>query len=153
MDFLAYPPDGSALKPLIFRDVYEIQREYTQLLFIRKADDKLIYMGSVPSAWAVAPFDIEREFEGLICEITEFQAMNFPNASPESCAAHLLREAQELRANPMDSEEQADVFLLLVGLSKLTDVNLFLAAKAKLEINKKRKWGQPDHQGVVEHVR
>jgi hypothetical protein len=72
-------------------------------------------------------------------------------ATAASKAAHLAREAEELRNDPADVREMADVFLLLSHISDGYD--LVAAAREKLEENKRRSWGQPDAEGVVEHVR
>ena len=55
--------------------------------------------------------------------------------------------------NPTDAEEMADVFLLLIHLADGEGVNLLEAGAAKLKKNQARKWGKPDSEGVVEHVR
>lgn len=74
----------------------------------------------------------------------------FGQANPHSKSAHLLKEAIELRQQPDDVEEMADVFLLLAHLSDGHD--LVGAARAKLDKNRRRVWGKPDADGVVEHV-
>lgn len=53
-------------------------------------------------------------------------------------------------------EEFADCFMLLLDSAShfgLTADELLRATERKLEINKKRTWGKPDENGVVEHVR
>lgn len=67
--------------------------------------------------------------------------------------AHLAKEVAELAENPRDMEELADCMLLLFHLAHQNGGNLQAAIARKLEINKRRKWGKPDAQGVVEHVR
>lgn len=73
---------------------------------------------------------------------------------------HMKKEADEViadiesGANPR--EEYADVLVLLInsaGSYGLTGEDLLIAAEAKLEKNKKRKWGAPDERGIVEHVK
>lgn len=86
-------------------------------------------------------------------ESTYWSNSQFPNATHESKAEHLLREAAELRANPTDPEEMADVFMLLAHLADGAHVNLARAVFDKLEKNRKRAWGEPDEFGVIEHVR
>jgi hypothetical protein len=86
-------------------------------------------------------------------ETTEFGRRTFPRATTASVAAHLQREALELAASPCDPNEIADVVILLAHLAHLAGVDLTLAVRAKHEINLARTWGQPDSQGVVEHVR
>lgn len=84
-------------------------------------------------------------------EVIAWANATFTKASPHSKAAHLEREAKELRRDPLDVEEMADVFILLCHLSDGYD--LAGAVRAKLEKNKRRAWGEPDADGVVEHVR
>jgi NTP pyrophosphatase (non-canonical NTP hydrolase) len=67
--------------------------------------------------------------------------------------AHLTKEVIELSENPRDMEELADCMLLLFHLAHQNGGNLQAAIARKLEINKRRKWGKPDANGVVEHVR
>jgi NTP pyrophosphatase (non-canonical NTP hydrolase) len=52
--------------------------------------------------------------------------------------------------------EFADCFMLLLDSAShfgLTAGNLLYYTEQKLEINKKRKWGKPDENGVVEHIK
>ena len=92
-------------------------------------------------------------FEQLFKDIVEWQNQVFTQATSQSRVEHLYREARELKENPSDAAEMADVLFLLVGLAAGEGVNLLEAGRKKLEINKRRQWGQPDAQGVVEHVR
>lgn len=85
-------------------------------------------------------------------DITAWQAVTFPHATPHSTTRHLLKEATELHADPTDAEEMADVFLMLVAAANASGVDLPAAIRAKLEKNKRRTWGAPDADGVVEHV-
>lgn len=53
-------------------------------------------------------------------------------------------------------EEYADCFMLLLDSADkfgLTAERLEYITRNKLEINKKRQWGKPDCNGVVEHIR
>lgn len=67
-----------------------------------------------------------------------------------ACWAHMAQEVGELLDAPDDVEEMADVFLLLAHGSQ--GVDLAGAVRAKLEKNKRRQWGQPDADGVVNHT-
>lgn len=99
------------------------------------------------------------EFTKLINEIAEWQDKIFTEATPLSAAIHLQREVRELvfdltSGNPKSMRlELADVFFLLVAVAHLSGVELEEAVLEKFEINKKRVWGKPDAEGVVEHVR
>lgn len=53
-------------------------------------------------------------------------------------------------------EEYADCLMLLLDSAShfgLSADDLYRACVWKLEINKRRKWGSPDENGVVEHIR
>lgn len=90
--------------------------------------------------------------DGLADEIGAWQRATFPRATPHSVTEHLRREAEELCRTPTDAEEIADVFMLVVGAARAAGHDLAAAARAKLEKNKRRVWGTPDADGVVEHV-
>jgi NTP pyrophosphatase (non-canonical NTP hydrolase) len=85
---------------------------------------------------------------------------NRPASAP---AAHLQKESKELfealRDNHSVDEilmEFADCWILLhhaAALHGLSADKLFEAAKIKFEIAKKRKWGKPDENGVIQHIK
>ncbi|KKN98441.1 hypothetical protein LCGC14_0145430 [marine sediment metagenome] len=66
---------------------------------------------------------------------------------------HIHKEAEELLEHPLDPVEAADILILLLRHSDLVGYDLLEEAKKKLEINKKRKWGKPDSEGIIEHIR
>ena len=89
----------------------------------------------------------------LAQEIRDWQEVTFPRAHARSVAAHLLKEAKELLEHPHDLDEIADIFLLVVGAASANGVDLAGLVRSKLEENKLRTWGEPDADGVVEHIR
>lgn len=89
----------------------------------------------------------------LAHEISAWGAATFTASTPESTAEHLRREAEELAADPINAEEMADVFHLLIQLARVTGTNLQAAVEQKFAINRERIWQAPDSAGVVEHVR
>lgn len=99
---------------------------------------------------------LERVFE----DVRRWQHKTFPKATAKSATHHLSREARELLLD-MEHEksledvasELADVIILSVGIADQLGVDIERIVGEKLEINKKRVWGKPDSQGVVEHVR
>jgi len=50
--------------------------------------------------------------------------------------------------------EYADCFMLVFGSAMdygMTEHDIFEAIREKLEINRKREWGEPDENGVYKH--
>lgn len=96
-------------------------------------------------------------FDQLFREHGEFSIETFGRLrGPEGPISHLKKEIEELLQNPGDKMEYADCLLLLMDAWRLiggTSEDMVAAAYQKLQINRKRKWGTPDENGVVEHVR
>lgn len=93
--------------------------------------------------------------DALRAESIAFANATFDRATQKSKATHLLKEARELLEAIEEEhgdleEEMADVFLLLAHVSD--GIDLAGAVRAKLEKNRRRKWGKPDQDGVVEHI-
>lgn len=82
---------------------------------------------------------------------------------PEAVVHHLKKECDELIESlkkPEDHfhirEELADCFILILNVTSKAGYDfptLLRDAKAKMDINKARKWGKPDKNGVVEHIK
>lgn len=71
---------------------------------------------------------------------------------------HLKEELQEIIDGDGDIYEYADALILLLNSFSVkypdtTAISLVKAARAKMEINKLRKWQEPDAQGVVRHIK
>lgn len=105
--------------------------------------------------------DIEKskslDFNLLYRQITQWQEKTFgKREQPHPPIHHLEKEVKELIENPYDILEYADCFFLLFNAAHIvgfTPEQLLEGIKEKFEINKKRKWGKPDNQGVVLHVK
>lgn len=98
-----------------------------------------------------------------------FNSGNFDRSHSVPISYHLQKETKELTEaleqyykmqviSNVDfanvKEELADCMTLLLDCATHFGCNadeLLTACENKLEINKKRKWGQPDKNGVVEH--
>lgn len=89
----------------------------------------------------------------------------FPLSTARSVMDHLTDEIVELddevnafltEASPERraalAEEAADCYLLLLHIAHKCGFDLESAARAKLERNRARIWGEPDARGVVRHV-
>jgi Protein of unknown function (DUF550) len=104
------------------------------------------------------PSDDHNAMEMLQIEIGDWQDATFPNADAFSKFHHLVKEIKELSdalEAPDPSKitgELADCQHLLFGIASKCRVNLYEATRAKFAVNKTRKWGKPDENGVVEHV-
>jgi len=93
-------------------------------------------------------------------EIAIWQKETFKQATPLSKIAHLTEELSELTYDLINNKperrlEFADCFLLLFGCAACDGMNyedICQAIQEKFEINKKRKWGKPNENGVVNHV-
>lgn len=90
---------------------------------------------------------------GVLAEVVEWGAETFPVIEPAALAKHLAREAAELAADPESTEEMADVLILLAQIAHHQGASLTEAVREKLAILRTREWGEPDADGVIEHVR
>lgn len=114
--------------------------------------------------------DAAKTLDESMTEIAAWQRETFPKATAASVLAHMHREMRELEAELMTwkgrprslvdevdrrkvGAEIADLFHLIVALSGALDLDLADEVERKFEINVEREWGEPDSQGVVEHVR
>ena len=92
--------------------------------------------------------------------VTTWQRATFPKANALSKIHHLEQEVQELEMDLVSNNEErhlefADCFLLLFGAASADGMSyqdICDAIDEKMEINKKRKWGKPDINGVVNHL-
>lgn len=75
----------------------------------------------------------------------------FPNGTPTTLIKHLQREVKEL-ADSHHSSEVADCVILLIQVAHQYKYSLYDELMDKFAINKQRKWGEPDAEGVVEHI-
>lgn len=91
--------------------------------------------------------------------ITKWQKETFTDATVESKIAHLLQELEEVKEDGKlmtRGLEFSDCFFLLFGAAAVAGMNydmICAAIQYKFEINKARKWGKPDADGVVNHIK
>ena len=85
-------------------------------------------------------------------EVGEWGNLTFPKGTPDSLVAHLKKEVDEL-GETHDPEEAADCLLLLLHHAHKCGYDLVIETFRKFKTNKLRKWGEPDENGVVEHIR
>lgn len=97
----------------------------------------------------------------LYNEITAWQTKTFGQSTSLSKIAHLSEEIRELASdiannNPDKRLEFADCFFLLFGAAAsegMSYEDIISAIEEKFEINKARKWGKPNENGVVNHIK
>ena len=113
------------------------------------------------------------ELQKLMDEIAGWSDATFGQKQRISgMAAHLAKEVKELiesiyrleKAPPEKSmglvmefrEEIADCLMLLLDIASHASISsntLIAEVWMKLERNKKRKWGEPDIDGAIEHIK
>jgi len=96
-------------------------------------------------------------FSELCTKIALWQKEIFPKSDQASKWNHLAKEVIELQ-KALESgigipEELADCFILLIGISALEGLEVQQIIEDKFDINLKRKWGEPDKNGVVLHIK
>lgn len=101
--------------------------------------------------------------EQQFSEITTWQNKTFGKATALSKVNHLKEEVEELiwalDSDDTDisvSEEFADCFILLFGAAAsygFTFDRICEIIDKKMQVNYKRKWGEPKENGVVNHVK
>jgi NTP pyrophosphatase (non-canonical NTP hydrolase) len=89
----------------------------------------------------------------LQAEIAEWADSVVPNRTPLSVIAKMLGEVGELIASERmsDPSELADVMILALDLAHLQGIDAAEAIRAKLEVNRKRRWVVSDN-GCAQHI-
>jgi NTP pyrophosphatase (non-canonical NTP hydrolase) len=108
---------------------------------------------------------IEKEaLDGLQTEIGSWSDLTFPNSTLKTMMLHLRKEVQELddefhadeifpKTTSKAPHEIADCIMLLFHMAHRIKASARDAIREKFEICKKRKWGLPDKDGCVQHVK
>ena len=101
------------------------------------------------------------DLKSFLNDVYKWQDETFKTATSLSKLYHLKKEINELiEAVEKDerlafASEYADCFLLLFGAARkdgLESEDILKVMILKQEINKRRKWGEADENGVVEHI-
>jgi len=89
----------------------------------------------------------------LQAEIAEWADRVIPDRTAYSTIAKILEELGELIASKRmrDPEELADVAILLLDLFHLQGIDMKAAVRAKMQINRNRRWNVSD-SGAAKHV-
>lgn len=102
-------------------------------------------MGTEMTAWTSR--------DRLLLDVGAWAHETFPTSTDHSRLVHLARELEELRADPSDGEEMADLAILLAHHAYMHGVDLLAEVERKMATNRRRQWNAPDSDGVVEHIR
>lgn len=93
-----------------------------------------------------------------MAEIRELQVLikdwadkRFPNRTVQTCLLKLYEEIGELVKDPGSPQEHADIFIMLFDLAAMYDIDIADAVRAKMEVNKQRKWRLTE-SGTMQHV-
>ena len=92
--------------------------------------------------------------------VVAWQRVTFPHEAILPAVIHMLRECGEVDHEPENGEELADALMLaasvrdrVIRMAEKAGIDLAAEVALKLMKNRRRTWGQPDANGVVEHVR
>ena len=88
----------------------------------------------------------------LFNEIGQWAETTFTKSTPESAFNHLKREVKELSNNLHDGKEMADIVMIIAHLASKAGIDLEAEIIKKFNVNKSRRWGEPDEEGVCEHI-
>jgi hypothetical protein len=91
--------------------------------------------------------------ETLFRAIGEWGDRTFPASTDHSKLIHLAKEFDELREDPGSGEEMADMVMLIAHIAYSHGIDLLAEIERKFQIVQARQWGEPDADGVVEHIR
>jgi NTP pyrophosphatase (non-canonical NTP hydrolase) len=83
-------------------------------------------------------------------EVGQWADKTFMKSSPQTVVTHLKREVAELEETG-EPDEVADCVLLLLHYAHKRGISIFEECVKKHEVNKRRKWGKPDAEGIQEH--
>jgi uncharacterized glyoxalase superfamily protein PhnB len=98
----------------------------------------------------------------LFFEIVRWQRETFTQATALSATKHLKKEAEELEQDIVDGKianaslEISDCMFLLFGIADkigMSYEDLCRSIAVKLAKNKMRRWGKPNEDGFVEHIK
>lgn len=104
--------------------------------------------------------DLAGPLDAVTAEYLTWARETFPGERTLEAAKHLVREAEELRDDPTNGEEHADVWMLAMFVADrvkqsaaVHGIDFVSEIVRKTAVNRARTWGEPDADGVVEHIR
>lgn len=96
---------------------------------------------------------LEYTLQELADKIGHWQDKTFPSATQESIIAHLKKEVNTELYKDCNEYEIADCIMLLLGLARKRKISIERIVLEKFAINRQRKWGKPNTEGFVEHIK
>jgi len=94
---------------------------------------------------------IAGDLKDIQAEVGSWAEKQFDQSTNSSICEHLRREVKELKSTFKPSEA-ADCFLILLHFAHKNKFDILSEALKKHTVNKNRNWGEPDEDGVVEHI-
>jgi hypothetical protein len=119
----------------VFHDLSHLIANRDAIVFRRRPNESIEWLSALCGEWSDATFGADR---------TGLPALH-----------HLREEVGEVIDHPDDLLEWADCLMLLLDAARRRGIpiaDLMSAAVVKLDICKRRQWGEPDENGVVHHV-
>lgn len=104
------------------------------------------------TCWLNQALALEEQPCDIQQRIGKWADKQFPQSTNNSIFKHLAKEVKEL-SKSSSSEEAADCLMILLHFAHRNGFDIYAESLRKLEINKTRKWGKPDKDGVVEHIK
>jgi hypothetical protein len=102
-------------------------------------------------AGLLAEAQFGKSYERFVAEHSQWADETFTTQTIDGVIAHLKREAQEVinaQTVPDVISESVDVFMLAINLCHKTGFDFLKHVWRKFDINKTRKWGERDSEGV-----
>ena len=91
-------------------------------------------------------------------EIRELQALIgtwadqvFPERTIQSAALKLYEEIGEMLRNPSSEDEHADIYIMMLDLSRMYNIDVAAAVRRKMLLNKMRSWRRTE-TGTLQHT-
>jgi NTP pyrophosphatase (non-canonical NTP hydrolase) len=94
---------------------------------------------------------IMSEIRELQHEICQWADQVFPDRTIQAAALKLYEEIGEMLRDPSDAAEHADIFIMLLDISAMYDIDVAQAIRDKMEINRARTW-RKTQTGTLQHT-
>lgn len=95
------------------------------------------------------PFNME--IKDLQDEVSAWADAAFPDRPMQSALLKLYEEIGEMVRDIKNPSEHADVYILMLDISKMAGVDVEAAILKKLEVNRSRTW-QRTNNGTMQHM-